>query len=94
MQLNEHALVAHVAVALATLVVQTCPHEAQSLGLLVVSTQPPLQSTCEPGHPDTHAYTPEESAHAGAPPSGAHCTPQAPQFWAVSYAMQAPLHRL
>ena len=89
LQVKPHELLTHCAVALAIPVEHALPQVPQSLALLVVSTQAPLQSVGVPdGQPETHF----EFVHTGVPPLHACPEPQPPQLFAsfVKFA-QAPL---
>ncbi len=89
-QAKEHALLTHVAVALATPVEQVWPQVWQSSTSLVVSTQLPLQSVgVAAGQPEAHEYDVPDATHAGVPPL--HALPQLPQLAAVVNCTQAPL---
>jgi hypothetical protein len=84
------APLAHVAVALATLVEQALPHVEQFCGLLVVSTQVPAQSVgVDDGHPETHI----DPEHTGVPESAAQTLPHAEQlFRSLVTSTHAPPH--
>jgi len=89
LHVKPHEPLTHCAVALATPVEHALPHVPQSLALLVVLTQAPLQSVGVPdGQPETHV----EFVHTGVPPLHACPEPQPPQLFAsfVKFA-QAPL---
>jgi hypothetical protein len=90
LQENEHALLVHVAAALATRVEHAWAHVWQLSTSLVVSTHPPLHSVgAATGQPETHEYEVSDPTHAGAP--APHALPQLPQLAAVVNCTQAPL---
>jgi hypothetical protein len=85
-----HALLTHVAAALATLVEQALPQLLQLLTSLVVSTQLPLHVVgAADGQPETHEYAVPDPTHTGALP--VHALPHFPQLAAVVSCTQAPL---
>ena len=83
------ALLTHAAVALATLVVQVCPHVLQLFGSLVVSAQPLGQTICAPGQFEAHTYELPDIVQSGR--LVGHALPQLPQLAAVVYWTHAPL---
>ena len=88
---NEHALLTHAVWALVTAVVHAWPHIEQSLALLVVSTQLPVQVVeAVEGHVAAHEYVPLDRAQRGVLP--VHALPQLPQLAALEGSTQPSGH--
>jgi hypothetical protein len=86
LQVNVHELEAQAGLAFETLVVHTFPHVLQSLTLLVVSTQVPLQLVI----PEEHPLTQVELEQLGVEPL--HAIPHLPQlFLSLVVSTHAPL---